>query len=259
METPQPPQVSVSGRIVIEGQLPASSGANSENAPAPSSPPWWKFWKPAPPEFALPRATVWLVIATFILAAIALGQACILLTTDASTRKAANAADTSARTLETALQTVRDNFRAEQRPIIWLGPVWSPRFLTFPSSGSGGDNLGHIAWNWSYRNYGKTPALKVSTKDFMSINGKVEPNLNQMDSAVPIPPNQEGDDFNTILSKATISQDDYNTLLKIDNAIIISGRITYEDAYGNKYETQFCLGKLAGGPNAHCKEGNDIK
>ena len=183
METPQPPQVSVSGRIVIEGQLPASSGANSENAPAPSSPPWWKFWKPAPSEFALPRATVWLVIATFILAAIALGQACILLTTDASTRKAANAADTSARTLETALQTVRDN----------------------------------------------------------------------------LPPNQEGDDFNTILSKATISQDDYNTLLKIDNAIIISGRITYEDAYGNKYETQFCLGKLAGGPNAHCKEGNDIK
>jgi hypothetical protein len=255
METPQPPQVSVSGRIVIEGQLPASSGASSENAPAPSPPPWWKFWKPAPPEFALPRATVWLVIATFILAAIALGQACILLTTDASTRKAANAADTSARTLGTALQTVRDNFRAEQRPIIWLGTVWSPRFLT----SSGGDNLGHIAWNWSYRNYGKTPALKVSTKDFMSINAKVEPNLNQMNYAAPIPPNKEGDDFNTILSNPTISQDDYNTLLKIDEAIIIFGQITYEDAYGNKYETQFCLEKLAAGPNAYCKEGNDIK
>jgi hypothetical protein len=256
METPQQPQVSVSGRIVIEGHLPASSGPSSENAPPPA-PPWWKFWKPIPSELALTRATVWLVIATFILAAIALGQAFILLTTDESTRKAANAAVTSATTLGTALQTMRDNFRAEQRPIIWLGTIWPPVFV----NSGGGDNVGHIAWNWSYRNYGRTPALKVSTKDFMIIDGKAEPNGNQLDSesSAPVPPNKEGDDFNTILSTSTISGEDYSKLLKVDNAIIISGQATYEDAYGNKYETQFCMGNLAAGPNVYCKERNDIK
>jgi len=255
MEAVQPSQVSVSGRIVIEGQLPAPTSPAPENAPVQPSPSWWKVWKPAPPEVALTRATVWLVLATLLLAVIAFGQAWILATTDVSTRKAADAAVRSATAAETALKTVQENFRAEQRPIIWLGTVWSPRFL--PSSGD--DNIGHIAWNWSYRNYGRTPALKMATKDFMSINGKKEPNLNKLNYAAPVPPNKEGEDFNTILSTDVISRDDYGKLLNVDNAIVISGQVTYEDAYGNKYATQFCLGKLAGGPSAYCKEGNDIK
>jgi hypothetical protein len=46
METPQPSQVSVSGHIVLQGQLPpASSAASPDNVPAFPPPPWWKLWQ----------------------------------------------------------------------------------------------------------------------------------------------------------------------------------------------------------------------
>src|SRR5215472_5821590 len=82
METRQPPQGLVSGRIVIEGQLPASSAASADNERASPSPiPRWKFWE-GRPETVLARATVFLAIATFVLAIIAGIQAYILETTD---------------------------------------------------------------------------------------------------------------------------------------------------------------------------------
>jgi hypothetical protein len=65
METPQPPQVSISGRILIEGQLPAS-GASPENPPPPPSPPWWRFW--GDPEALTAKATLLLALGTVALA-----------------------------------------------------------------------------------------------------------------------------------------------------------------------------------------------
>jgi hypothetical protein len=115
MQTPQPPSLSVSGRIVIEGQLPAASAASPENTPAQPQPPtpWWKFWK-APPETVLARATMLLFVATLILAVIAGIQAWILASTDASTREAARAAIKSASTAEEAV----NQMDIAQRP--WL-------------------------------------------------------------------------------------------------------------------------------------------
>jgi hypothetical protein len=77
METPQPPQVSVSGRIVIEGHLPASSGATAENAPATPSPPGWKFWRRWPPETVSAisaLATIILAVSTGIVALVSYCQ-----------------------------------------------------------------------------------------------------------------------------------------------------------------------------------------
>jgi hypothetical protein len=45
VETPQPPQVSVSGSIIIEGHLTAPSSPSLEVAPAIPPPLWWKFWQ----------------------------------------------------------------------------------------------------------------------------------------------------------------------------------------------------------------------
>jgi hypothetical protein len=82
METPQPPQVSVSGRIFIEGQLP-TSGASPENPPPPPSPPWWRFWRDTP-EALTAKATLVLALGTVALAIFSLVT---LLVTHADTRR----------------------------------------------------------------------------------------------------------------------------------------------------------------------------
>jgi hypothetical protein len=77
METPQPPQVSVSGRIIVEGHLPvSSSSASPENAPAPPPPPSWKWWRwpSAPVSVIASLATVILAAATALLALVSYWQ-----------------------------------------------------------------------------------------------------------------------------------------------------------------------------------------
>ena len=115
MQTSQPPSLSASGRIVIEGELPTASAASPENTPAQPLPPWWKFWK-FPPETVLARATVLLAVATLMLFVIAVIQAVILSTTDVSTRKAADAAAKSASTAEEAV----NQMDIAQRPWVRL-------------------------------------------------------------------------------------------------------------------------------------------
>jgi hypothetical protein len=44
-----------------------------------------------------------------------------------------------------------------------------------------------------------------------------------------------------------------------DEAIGISGVINYEDVYGEKYTTTFCLRHLTLGGVEYCLDGNDIK
>jgi hypothetical protein len=237
--------------------LPASSSAPQENASAqPRAPPWWRFWRPASSETLLARATVWLVIATFLLAAIAAGQAWILATTDVSTRKAADAAVKSATTLETALQTGRENFRAEQRPIIWLtNNLGSPQYVNLTNNPGGGQ----IAWQWHFTNYGKSPALHLTFHQLIKIEDKIEEGYGYKGPSVgaPVPANKE--DMAEIASQPDISAEQFKKLMAADEAIGVSGEITYYDTYGNKYITTFCLRHLTLGGSLYCKEGNDIK
>jgi hypothetical protein len=78
METPQPLQISVSGRIVVEGQLSAPSSATFETAPTPPSQPGWKFWS-RKPQTVLARTSVIACLATIALAAGTIGLACVSL------------------------------------------------------------------------------------------------------------------------------------------------------------------------------------
>ena len=76
MESPQPQQISISGRLVIEGQLPPPHTASPENANAPEPPPWWQFWT-GPAETVSARASVIASGATTVLAASTLGLAIV--------------------------------------------------------------------------------------------------------------------------------------------------------------------------------------
>jgi hypothetical protein len=228
---------------------------NSFRSPPPV--PWWKFWA-GPPETVLTRATLLLAGATLILAIIAGIQAWILATTDASTREAARAAVKSASTAEDALKNARENFRSEQRPIIWLtNDLGAPVFVPNPKKT---DNTGQIVWDWRFTNYGKTPALHLSFRHFMRIENKIEESYGAAGPSIgaPLPTNKT--DFATVISRPGISADEFDRLLSsINDDIGISGSIIYFDAYGEKYETTFCLTRLVTGAILYCKEGNDIK
>jgi hypothetical protein len=214
-----------------------------------------EIWRGSP-ETVLAKATVLLAIATALLAAIALGQAWILATTDVSTRKAADAAIESATTLETALQTARENFRAEQRPIIWLtNNLGSPQYVNRTNK----PDDGQIAWEWHFTNYGKSPALHLTFHQLMKIEDKIEEGYGYKEPSVgaPVPTNKE--DMAAIVSQPDISAEQFTKLMAAGQGIGISGEITYYDTYGAKYTTTFCLRHLTLGGILYCKEGNDIK
>jgi hypothetical protein len=224
----------------------------SEHVPPP---PWWKFWR-KPPEIVLAIATVVLAVATIILAAIAGIQAYILATTDTSTRKAADAAAKSAATLETVLQTARENFRAEQRPVVWLSnEKGAPEFVIDKT----GDNTGQILWTWHFTNYGKTPALHISFRDFMNIENTVEESYGAMGAFIgaPVPTNK--DNFATVVSRPGISVDQFKRLMATDGAIGVSGEVTYYDALKNTTLRFGFKHNAVGGGSPYCKEGNEIK
>jgi hypothetical protein len=244
--------------IAATGQNEKAQGVEANRPPEksdPSPPPWWKFWKPVGTDLALTRATVWLVIATFSLAAIAVVQAVILSTTDSSTRKAADAAIKSATAAETALQLTRQ----EQRPIVWLtndlgGPHLIMDMLPLDPT------AGQIVWTWHYTNYGKTPALHVSFRHFMVIEGKRAESFGAKPaglSGAPVPTGK--DDFSSVVSAPGIKPEEYLRLAQTDDAIGVDGEITYEDAAGTVYRSTFCLQRLALGSIKYCAVGNDIK
>jgi hypothetical protein len=164
METPQPPQVSVSGQVRIEGQLHASPSSPQGPPSPPPVPPWWQFWRWRP-EAVLAVATVVLAAATFLLADMAWKQTAILATTDESTRRAAEAAVKSAGAAETALKLTKE----QQRPIIWLtNDLGSPQYVNLTNKPGGGQ----IAWAWHFTNYGRSPALRITFHQLIEIEGK---------------------------------------------------------------------------------------
>jgi hypothetical protein len=204
-----------------------------------------------------------LAIATIILAVIAARQSHILETTDASTRKAADAAVKSADaavksadTANAALNAARENFQIEQRPVVWLtNDLGAPQFIHAPND----TGVGQIAWAWHYTNYGKTPALHMSFHSFMRIEHNNEESYGVVgpSTAAPLPTNKI--DFSSVVSRPGIGSDEFNRLLATDDAVGISGDLTYFDKYGHQYETTFCLTYLRSSAIGYCKKGNDIK
>jgi hypothetical protein len=167
------------------------------------------------------------------------------------------AAVISASTALMALTTARENFRADQRPVVWLtNDVGRPEFV--PSVNQT-DDTGQILWGWHFANYGKTPALRITFRHFISIEDNTAESYGAVDPSFggPLPTNKI--DFSTVVSRPGISRDEFNKLMKIDRSVGISGAIFYFDAYGKKYETTFCVKRLSTGAITYCKEGNDIK
>jgi len=180
METPQPPHVSVSGHIVIQGQLPPASSASPDSVPLQPPRPWWKFWQRWQDLHKLTAyATLLLALGT---AALAIFSLVTLLVTHADTRRlikeariaskqqhtdtltALNKTDAQiaalqeqAKTMSNQLNLSRDEFAATQRPWISIDSMKPVAPLSFVNGGS--DLVGTL--NFVLTNSGRTLAVHV--------------------------------------------------------------------------------------------------
>jgi hypothetical protein len=233
METPQPPppQISVSGRIVIEGQLPAPRSAAPETEPElalPSPPPWWKAWT-WPPEKLLGRATAFLALATFGLAVIAWIQ---LHHND-----------------DTANRQLRAYVSVDGATVSHFGDTVVP-----PEA--------HVI----LKNSGQTPAYEIRGWIAMKMaefpfNGTLE-NFGSLQS-FPSVIGSGGSVHGIIATNRSLSTDENKSVSDGTGALFVWGEFTYQDAFKAPHYTRFRMffGGSAGirpdGLMMTTKDGND--
>jgi hypothetical protein len=158
----------------------------------------------------------------------------------------------SAKAAETSVKESHEQFLTEQRPILWI-----TNNLGLPQAC--GDR--QICWTWHYTNYGKTPAKNIRMYGFMKIaNGSWKPSFaaeksrGMPDISPPIPPGKE--DIDTVVSDPGV---DFSQVSKVDHYVSIKIRITYQDAYNGRHESDVCYATLVSGALNYCTEGNSIK
>jgi hypothetical protein len=232
METPEPPpappQISVSGRIVIEGELSPPRSAAPETALPLSSPPWWKAWT-WPPEKLLARATALLALATFSLASIAWIQ---LLHND-------------------------DTAKRQLRAYISVDGATVSRF---------GDTVVPPEAHVIFKNSGQTPAYEV--RGWIAIkmaefpfNGTFEEfgTLQPFSSVI----GSGGSVHGIGATKRSLSNDENKSVNDGTGAIFVWGELTYQDAFKAPHYTRFRMffggsaGVRADGLMMATKDGND--
>ncbi len=140
------------------------------------------------------------------------------------------------------------NVVVEQRPYLWLAATNEG-----PAIHNSPDGKVQITWSWFYTNYGKTPARHLMFDHLIRL-GNDKPFLPPFDDpahphphpniGAPLPPGKI--DTATVVSPP-IAATDAADLFLADSGVTIAGILTYEDAYGNGYETDFCIGKLKTG------------
>jgi hypothetical protein len=174
--------------------------------------------------------------------------------------KASKGATDSAKSAQDAIMLARDNFTQDQRPYIWNtnNGLGGPEFVLSPNTIP---PTGQIVWNFHYTNYGRSPAYNLIAHSLMRV-GIAQPFRESYGSqgvhfiGIPMPPNSE--QFGTAVSFPSTTRDEYDRLLRIDNAIAIRVHMEYSDAYGGRYETGICAGRLASSAIKYC-EGSYIK
>jgi hypothetical protein len=158
-----------------------------------------------------------------------------------------------------SLDLVRDNFRKDQRPYVWLrNDLLFPAHLQVKvKDGSTTDE--RATWDWHFTDYGKTPALHVKFISRMNTGENAltaSRALSDTESkGAPLPPGK--DDFSTAISPTRITKDELNRLIEgFDGSVVVYGRIEYTDAEGTPYESGFCFHTLRTHAVSYCKEEN---
>lgn len=157
-----------------------------------------------------------------------------------------------------SLNPAKKHLAQEQRP--WVLNAETGRPILKPGE--------KIVWNYSFDNFGKTPALNVlqtgkvlfgkdSLKrvrsNYFGTLGTVE-NQNRGSVIAPRDPR-----FRTARSDEVLNPSDIAQITGIDGGIVLFYRIEYLDTAGNDYFTEVCRYTLKNGLIANCGVHNQIK
>jgi|SRR5579864_3278022 len=149
----------------------------------------------------------------------------------------------------------RDRFIRDQRPTMWI-------IKPFDEIGNDARS-GKFAWNIHYKNFGKSPAFHLRNdirlltgKD--AINGIKDIDKVPMEKGQSLEPPGGADDFASGMIPS-LTKAEIDDLSKIDNGIVVYGRIDYTDAAGTEYWSLFCMGRQANGVVAYCPNYNRVK
>lgn len=202
-------------------------------------------------------ATTAAFIAAAIYASIAASQLRTMQRTLTEARSQTCAARQAVKIAQQSLQQAQKNFLLDQRPYIWLtNDLGHPHYIQVFLKGILTDS--RVAWDFHYTNFGKTPAhdVRVFATVLAEDNADKLPRPWKAVEGPGTPILQGKEEFETALSKARVSQEEFKLLEHQQNAILLYGRIEYKDAVGKKYESGFCFHTLATSAIMFCKEKN---
>ena len=120
------------------------------------------------------------------------------------------------------------------------------------------DGKAHVAWDFHYTNYGRSPAYGIKFGGYMEIGEgatKRRQAFQMAGSGAPIPPGK--DDFRSAFSKLPVTREEFDKLMRSDEQIVVHGKFEYTDASGGEYEIGFCFLHLATGATAYCQDSQN--
>jgi hypothetical protein len=151
----------------------------------------------------------------------------------------------------------KDQFRFDQRPVIWLSNT-QDQALLFQIAQARPTSPKQILVTLHYSNYGKSPAYNMRNSRVMLVEeksaDKIKPARIPVQGGSLVPTGK--DDFLTVISRP-LKDEELKDIVK-DDWVAVFLRFTYEDSSGNLYESDICLSHLQLGPFREC-DGNDIK
>jgi hypothetical protein len=169
-------------------------------------------------------------------------------------QQAAQAATDAASQIAIAKQALVDSdesFRIGAQPYVWIYGLPTYSIYKNPKDGSS-----QVIVDVHYFNYGKSPAISLQRSSDLEIGADALKRIHTKPLHLAkslLPPSKE--DFFSAVTPPTNSLPD---ILK-DDAIVIVSRSQYLDMLGHRYETDFCMTRLATGAWQYCETHNEIK
>ncbi len=173
------------------------------------------------------------------------------------TREAINQATRAANCSEQANKDANIRFHEDIRPYVWI---------TAPTEQMG--KTGEVfSWNVHYRNFGKSPAIRVRSHFYVAMAPHAMDKVKTV-GKIPLggkrgesiePPGADDKTADWISSEPVkLTDDEIRHFYGIENGLIVYGRIDYLGTDGTEYWSLACFGRQANGAIDWCPHHNEI-
>ena len=163
-----------------------------------------------------------------------------------------------ASTSQGTLDLYRRYFQKAQRPVVWV-QANAPELTAGKLA----------AWSVLATNSGPVPAVRFRMCAGLTYGLSASERIN-LDQICPhsamdamgdsiAAPGVVGQNYKTGFSEVPLTQEMIDSMNTFSDSLAVGGVILYEDSYGNKYRSTFCMFRLANGAIGYCVKGNDLQ